>query len=783
MAQATVLGSLLVQLGMDSAQFERAATKAQSKTAQIAKVFDVTAKDVYSASQRMGMSVTEFGNTMSSLQARVNPAVTALATYRQEMDVLRNALRLGILTQGQFRGEVQKALATYRASGTEVVKSSGAMQAGMQQLNYQLGDMATMWAMGAKPQQIFVSQASQVVQAISLMQGGAGKFATFMAGPWGAAIQAGVIILASVVPALLKTEDAMEKVEFASSAMADAQSILGSVMDLTTGKINTQSKALFGLARAQAVAGQIEARKQVAAARKNLTGAARRYAGSTVDALVGKGVTAGSNTEALVGGRIDRSMLAPSARVASSVLAGWDTNSAIKSLDKLREQGKVTEKQFLELADTISTLGVEGENLKIYQNLEKALDGDKGAIAGFLNETKTPKPRKGKDLDKIDARYEDEMNRLTAERAQLEADHTRTIEARYNADIVAIDNDLASFKANTLANKDIGQKRQEALILEATRNADLRRQIAENDRDDALADKASSILQQDLNLQIEQVQLRGQLALSTREQRDAALEMLALQDKLKIAELDRIMATEAAGSAAWDNARVEKAALERTSGQRQQLVERQHMSPMEQYRFNLQSSVANINDAMENIQVGAIDSLTDGISGAIAGTQKLGDVFKNVAQSIIADLIRIQIQKQIVGTLSNALGGIGGLFGGGTTLGNAGGGFGGNADFSTPISFAGARANGGPVRAGLPYLVGERGPEPFIPDTNGRIMSNEDFRGLGGASIQVVPSPYFDVVVDGRAANVAAPMASQAASAGSAGAQVALARKQSRVIP
>ena len=48
---------------------------------------------------------------------------------------------------------------------------------------------------------------------------------------------------------------------------------------------------------------------------------------------------------------------------------------------------------------------------------------------------------------------------------------------------------------------------------------------------------------------------------------------------------------------------------------------------------------------------------------------------------------------------------------------------------------AGARAAGGPVRAGLPYLVGERGPELFTPNLSGRITPNNAL-GRGGASRQ-----------------------------------------------
>ncbi|HYI42686.1 MAG TPA: phage tail tape measure protein [Sphingomicrobium sp.] len=55
--------------------------------------------------------------------------------------------------------------------------------------------------------------------------------------------------------------------------------------------------------------------------------------------------------------------------------------------------------------------------------------------------------------------------------------------------------------------------------------------------------------------------------------------------------------------------------------------------------------------------------------------------------------------------------------------------------------------------------------------------------GDSGGRLMVVPSPYFDVVVDGRAATVAAPMAGQAAIRGSADAQRSIARRQARAIP
>jgi hypothetical protein len=51
----------------------------------------------------------------------------------------------------------------------------------------------------------------------------------------------------------------------------------------------------------------------------------------------------------------------------------------------------------------------------------------------------------------------------------------------------------------------------------------------------------------------------------------------------------------------------------------------------------------------------------------------------------------------------------------------------------------GARAAGGPVMGGSPYIVGERGPELFVPNVSGMIVPNHDLRsGRGGGGSIVI---------------------------------------------
>ena len=44
------------------------------------------------------------------------------------------------------------------------------------------------------------------------------------------------------------------------------------------------------------------------------------------------------------------------------------------------------------------------------------------------------------------------------------------------------------------------------------------------------------------------------------------------------------------------------------------------------------------------------------------------------------------------------------------------------------VGVMGFRANGGPVSSGFPYVVGERGPELFMPSTSGKIVPNNQTR-------------------------------------------------------
>jgi len=121
----------------------------------------------------------------------------------------------------------------------------------------------------------------------------------------------------------------------------------------------------------------------------------------------------------------------------------------------------------------------------------------------------------------------------------------------------------------------------------------------------------------------------------------------------------------------------------------------------EKYRNNIKTDFEYAQQTAQNFTKGFEDAIVKFVQ-----TGKLS--FKDLANSLIADFARIQAQKMLSGLF-------GSLFGGASTMAGA-------AVLGLP-----GFANGGSING--PAIVGERGPELFVPQSAGRIIPNH---ALGG---------------------------------------------------
>jgi len=133
------------------------------------------------------------------------------------------------------------------------------------------------------------------------------------------------------------------------------------------------------------------------------------------------------------------------------------------------------------------------------------------------------------------------------------------------------------------------------------------------------------------------------------------------------------------------------------------------MTQMEEYT---KQAARNMQDALADF---LFDPFDKGLKGMLKG-------FIDIMRRMLAEIAASEILSFIFGQSKpgnkGGLGGfLGGVFGGGGVPGQ-----------TPPIL---PRAAGGPVTAGMPYLVGESGPELFMPSQSGFITPNHKLEGGG----------------------------------------------------
>ena len=118
-----------------------------------------------------------------------------------------------------------------------------------------------------------------------------------------------------------------------------------------------------------------------------------------------------------------------------------------------------------------------------------------------------------------------------------------------------------------------------------------------------------------------------------------------------------------------------------------------------------------VKDAFESLSKSINNDIKEGIKGLIKGTSTLGDLLNNVADRFLDVALNQALFGSILGS--------GGEKGGGI------------------LGAIGLFANGGRPPVGRPSIVGEKGPELFVPSSSGTIVPNNKLGGGGSTSVVV----------------------------------------------
>tara|TARA_R110002153_G_scaffold177795_1_gene330973 strand:+ start:737 stop:2671 length:1935 start_codon:yes stop_codon:yes gene_type:complete len=125
--------------------------------------------------------------------------------------------------------------------------------------------------------------------------------------------------------------------------------------------------------------------------------------------------------------------------------------------------------------------------------------------------------------------------------------------------------------------------------------------------------------------------------------------------------------------------------------------------------------ISNLNSAVLSMSSGFSNAMADMLMSGKMNLNSLKDVFRSVVKVIIAKAIELFFVNKI---LNAVFGGFGGV--------------------PLPTASFPGLAGGGSVSPNQPYVVGERGPELFVPSSSGTVMNNSNSNGFGGGSTTVV---------------------------------------------
>jgi hypothetical protein len=147
----------------------------------------------------------------------------------------------------------------------------------------------------------------------------------------------------------------------------------------------------------------------------------------------------------------------------------------------------------------------------------------------------------------------------------------------------------------------------------------------------------------------------------------------------------------------------------------------------------LQDKFANVQTIIAQGINDGITKMSQGLARSIVFAKDIGETFKNMARTLLANVLSALIEivarkgvelaieklitreKQKQAALDSARGGA--------------------SFFSAVGGFFSGRASGGSVQKGMPYVVGEKGAELFIPNQSGQITQSA--RGTGGKATTV----------------------------------------------
>jgi hypothetical protein len=692
----------------------------------------------------------------TELRAQLDPTFAATRRYEQAVEAANRAVASGVATQDEATAVIARAKAQYIDAGTEATRFAGQMQvagAGSSRLggqvqiaSYQVGDFFVQVAAGTAASRALAMQLPQLLGGFGVVGAAAGAVAA---------------ILGALIPALFKTAEAAKPIE--AMDWSGAQSAMKSLADLEDSyKAAIEARALVqsnvsdGAIRLmgnelrakralfEVDLATLELRKEQLQTQVEESRAAFNAAVDEINATAMLGLRPTTEDEANAGITRD---------VGQS-----------EALKDLRQQQLELKKQNAELS--LVEITIERIN-GAFANGAAALKGMSGSAEGTRTEVE-------KMADAIARSYEGYQNLRSESEASLQAARDMAAEMQAQADMAALVAQYGEDSVQVALDRVSAEREAQQALVDAM-------DVTQQMKDELMAawDAAKGISTASGDITFNSA-VASAAALT-----DELLNALGVINAIRRAQQTTNLNADTNGGQSapsgipgggWVAPDPGATNIIRPprrrgggggrGGQDPLLAEAKRI--FEETRTEAEKYAAELADLNELHKLGyldaetfgraianldeefgkdglkewkkTLDGIADSLASAIVNGENLGDVFANVVKKMAQDLISSGLKTLLNELFMPKPGGGGGFLG--AILG----------------ALIPKRAEGGRVSGGRPYLVGERGPELYVPGASGTIVPNNRLGGGGGGGvvrIVIEEAPGFAARVRAEAEGVA----------------------------
>lgn len=264
-------------------------------------------------------------------------------------------------------------------------------------------------------------------------------------------------------------------------------------------------------------------------------------------------------------------------------------------------------------------------------------------------------------------RYQEQLARERDQQLRAQSNLAVGADERFGFEQIMLDETKADRLAEIARDKDLSEEQKKQLSAQVEKTASMQSQVNRARANEDLAREEYDHQERINSNQADLLDAGLALARTSKERRVIELQLLDLQFKqLEMAQQAIIDSTTSTAQEKQD-AKDRQDVLAQMKGMATQRTMRDTAGPMAQYLDSLPKNADELNEAYQNVAVDGLKSLNDGLAAAITGSKSLGDVFSDMAGSIIADLARIAVQQMIIKPLASRLFGSGDGGSGGAT--------------------------------------------------------------------------------------------------------------------